>query len=99
MRQQRTVRRAMAAVLAMAFGPAIVARADDPWVGRRVITRYGAVLKVGRQVVDDEGRGRASSRGIDQRIFRVYRVEQVNGRWLWLVEEGGGTRAGWRRNG
>jgi len=94
MRRHRAVRRAILTVLALGLGPAIAARADDPWVGRKVITRYGAVLRVGRQVVDDEGRGKELARGKEQRKLRVYRVEHAEGPWLWLVAEQVGVR-GW----
>ena len=44
---------------------------DEPWVGKRVVTNYGTVLKVGRQVVDDEGRGKYLARGeATTRTFR-----------------------------
>jgi tetratricopeptide (TPR) repeat protein len=67
----------------------------DPWVGKRVITHYGAQLKVGNQVVDDEGRSHdLTVVGRDRNDFRVYRVERTNGPWLWLVEEKG-TARGW----
>lgn len=71
--------------------------ADDGggWVGKRVFTRYGATLKIGSKVVDDEGRNRAqSASGKDRRTRRVYRVEQVEGPWLWLVSETQGA-SGW----
>jgi hypothetical protein len=48
------------------------------------------------QVVDYEGRGKQLARGKDSQTFRVYRVEQVNGPWLWLVAEGSGVK-GWAR--
>jgi tetratricopeptide (TPR) repeat protein len=67
---------------------------SDSWVGKRVITRYGTVLQVGGQVVDDEGRGKNLARGKEIRDCRVYRVERVNGPWLWLVAEGSGVK-GW----
>jgi tetratricopeptide (TPR) repeat protein len=59
-----------------------------------VITQYGTVLQVGNQVVDDEGRGKNLARGKDQNVFRIYKVEQANGSWLWLVAEGSGVK-GW----
>lgn len=49
-------------------------------VGDQVITRYAKPLKVANQVVD---RGSA---------FRIYRVAQVKGDWLWLES---GRVAGW----
>ena len=59
-----------------------------------MITEYGTVLQVGNQVVDDEGRGKNLARGKDQEVFRIYKVEQANGPWLWLVAEGSGVK-GW----
>ena len=71
------------------------ARADDPWIGKRVFTQFGTVLRVGNQVVDDEGRTTSLTvSGRDRAIGRVYRVEQVNGEWLWLQHEKSGV-AGW----
>src|SRR5262249_28548650 len=70
---------ALATVLASSGSPAQDA---SPWIGKRVVTRQKTVLMVGDQAVD-EGKTR-----------RVYTVEQVNGRWLWLVS---GPVAGWVR--
>ncbi|MGA7500468.1 MAG: tetratricopeptide repeat protein, partial [Isosphaeraceae bacterium] len=70
------------------------AQAENGWIGKRVITQYGTVLQVGNQVVDDEGRGKNLARGKDQAVFRIYKVEQANGPWLWLVAEGSGVK-GW----
>jgi tetratricopeptide (TPR) repeat protein len=76
-------------------GPApLQAQADNGWIGKRVITQYGTVLQVGNQVVDDEGRGKNLARGKDLQAFRIYKVEQTNGPWLWLVAEGSGVK-GW----
>jgi tetratricopeptide (TPR) repeat protein len=73
------------------------ARAGDDWMGRRVITHYGTVLKVGRAVVDDAKRGQnLAVSGREKREVRVYRVRAVNGPWLWLVAETGGAR-GWAK--
>jgi Tfp pilus assembly protein PilF len=67
------------------------------WVGQRVITKVGTVLQVGRTVVSDEGRSRDFAvSGHDPRIFCVYRVERVNGPWLWLTAEREGAE-GWVR--
>jgi tetratricopeptide (TPR) repeat protein len=63
------------------------AAGEESWVGKRVITKFGTVLKVGKQVVDDEGRGYALAHGYDARWPRVYRVERTNGPWLWLADE------------
>jgi tetratricopeptide (TPR) repeat protein len=84
---------AVAAAFVVAEVPAR-AQANEPWVGRRVITKYGAVLKVGERVVDDGRRGLYQARGLDKAVFRVYRVDRTNGNWLWLVPELGGP-SGW----
>ena len=69
------------------------------WVGQRVITRPGTVLKVGRQVVEDDRR-EAGSQGGQRQLVRVYRVERASGAWLWLVaEDGRGQRLGPGRPG
>jgi tetratricopeptide (TPR) repeat protein len=52
-------------------------------VGQEVITKYPTSLRVGAQVVEDGGK------------FRVYRVEQVNGDWLLIVE---GSVSGWAKS-
>ena len=85
-------------LLVVLSGDRIVALAQQPaensHVGKRVITQFGTVLKVGNQVVDDEGRGKELARGKNQSVFRTYVVEQVNGHWLWLVAEGSSVK-GW----
>ena len=87
------LRACMAAILAM-VGLA-QAQAPDPWIGKRVFTQYGTVLKVGNQVVDDEGRSASlTASGKDRSISRVYRVEHVNGELLWLKDEQSGA-SGW----
>ena len=79
-------------------GDRIVALAQQPaensLVGKRVITQPGTVLKVGNQVVDDEGLGKELARGKNQNVFRTYMVKQANGPWLWLVAEGSSAK-GW----
>lgn len=49
-------------------------------VGERVITRYAKPLKVGDKIVDE---------GV---AFRVYRVTQAKGAWLWLESD---SISGW----
>ncbi len=76
---------------------ASLAHAEDAptWIGKRVITHYGTVLRVGNQVVDDAKRAdNIAASGRDRNVFRVYRVEEINGRWLWLKAEKEGV-AGW----
>jgi tetratricopeptide (TPR) repeat protein len=71
------------------------AQGPDSWIGKRVFTQYGAVLKVGNVVVDDEGRSAdMAASGKARRSVRTYRVERVNGEWLWLKDEKSRV-AGW----
>ena len=85
-------------LLSVLSGDRMVALAQQPaensHVGKRVITQPGTVLKVGNQVVDDEGLGKELARGKNQNEFRTYMVEQANGPWLWLVAEGSSAK-GW----
>ena len=68
---------------------------NSGWIGKRVITHFGAVLQIGNQVVDDEKRStNLADSGKDRNSFRVYRVDQVNGNWLWLKAEKEGVE-GW----
>jgi tetratricopeptide (TPR) repeat protein len=70
---------------------------NSGWIGKRVITHYGAVLQIGNQVVDDEKRStNLTVSGNDKRLFRIYRVEHVNGSWLWLKAEKEGVE-GWMK--
>ncbi len=65
------------------------------WVGQRVFLNPGAVLKVGKKVVDDpEQQARAS--GGRRALLRVYRVDRQSGPWLWLVPEREGL-PGWAK--
>lgn len=94
---ERRGRWRFAVVLAMAaLGTISSAKAGDAsaWVGRRVIVKYGTVLQVDGKVVDDGGRKRNQARGRDQTAFRVYRVQQTNGPWLWIAAERSGVK-GW----
>src|SRR5271157_6008370 len=85
-------------LLSVLSGDRMVALAQQPaensHVGKRVITQPGTVLKVGNQVVDDEGLGKELARGKNQNVFRTYMVKQANGPWLWLVAEGSSAK-GW----
>jgi tetratricopeptide (TPR) repeat protein len=63
------------------------------WVGKRVILQFGSVLRVGNQVVDNQ-KLEANARGGLRNSQRIYKVEQVNGPWLWLQAENEGV-AGW----
>src|ERR1700691_875538 len=70
------------------------AQQAEGWVGQKVITRFGTVLKVGRQVVDDPYRP-ANAQAGGRVVVPSYRVERVKGTWLWLVHEKPGI-SGWR---
>ncbi len=58
-----------------------------------MITKSGAVLKVGSTIVDDEPSDNGLAGGL-RNDRRVYRVEHVKGTWLWLQDEKSNT-AGW----
>jgi tetratricopeptide (TPR) repeat protein len=65
------------------------------WLGQRVFLKPGAVLKVGKTIVDDpEQQARAS--GGRHALLRVYRVDRQSGPWLWLVPQREGL-PGWAR--
>ena len=84
----------VAALVVLVLGAARAhGQAAEGWVGQRVVTQFGALLKVGRQVVEDPGRGTRPG-GAVRDVFRIYRVERASGRWLWLVAENEGVR-GW----
>ena len=74
--------------LVLTFPPAsaqqtAVPPADDDWIGKRVVQKERDFqLRVQKQVVDRKG------------VLTTYRVEQVNGHWLWLRADG---LAGWAR--
>ena len=96
MRSNRLWLVAMAVALTVAPASAIAqATSRDTWIGQRVFTRFGTVLKVGGQIADDEriSENLAAS-GQHRREVRVYRVEQTNGSWLWLKYEKKGI-SGW----
>ncbi|MDR3623357.1 MAG: tetratricopeptide repeat protein [Paludisphaera borealis] len=78
--------------------PAQTAPAADTWIGRRVITKYGTVLRVDGKPVDDEGRGKYQARGKEFRDFRIYSVEQVDGASLLLADEDSRAK-GWGHAG
>ncbi len=71
-------------------------RPADGWVGKRVITQFGAVLTDPRTgKLDDSGRAKSMTiSGHDRADFRTYTVEHVNGNWLWLHDEKGSAE-GW----
>ena len=83
----------LVALIVFANGQRSLGQNGQEWIGRRVITKFGAVLRVGKQVVDNEkleNTARGGVRGVD----RIYRVEQVNVPWLWLQDEKS-SAAGW----
>ncbi len=80
---------------ALVIPTSVLGQDNSGWVGKRVITHYGAVFQIGNQVVDDEKRSdNLAVSGKDRKSFRVYRVERVNGDWLWLKAEKEGVE-GW----
>jgi tetratricopeptide (TPR) repeat protein len=92
-----SVRRGLPASLAFAVIMSSItaqslAQDGKEWVGQRVVTKFGAVLRVGKQVVDDDALANSGS-GM-RNHSRIYRVEQESGRWLWLHDEKLST-AGW----
>ena len=73
---------AVGIALVLGTPPALHAQAENGWVGKRVVQRYrGFRLRIEDQV-------------IDPRAINTYRVEQVNGPWLWLQAEGRASAAG-----
>ena len=88
------IRRACLILLALAAIPtALPAQDGNEWVGKRIILQFNSVLRVGNQVVDNQKRV-ASGRGGERASSRIYRVEQVNGPWLWIKAENEGA-SGW----
>jgi tetratricopeptide (TPR) repeat protein len=89
------MRAQIALVLILAIAPLRGVSAQDAagWVGKRVLLQFGSVLRVGNDVVDNQ-KLTANARGGLRKLDRIYRVEQVNGPWLWLQAEGVGI-AGW----
>jgi tetratricopeptide (TPR) repeat protein len=65
------------------------------WLNQRVLLNPGAVLKVGKRVVDDPEHEARSSGG-RRALLRVYRVDRQSGPWLWLVPEREGI-PGWAK--
>jgi serine/threonine-protein kinase len=66
------------ALLVLALAPPAAHGQDHPdWIGLQVIFKSAeSVLKIGDKVV-----GRADA-------FRVYRIDRVNGDWVWLISTG-----------
>jgi tetratricopeptide (TPR) repeat protein len=62
-----------------------------------VITQYGAVLndnRVGGKLNDEDRSRNLAIAGKDRATFHIYKVEFVNGPWLWLHDEKGSAE-GW----
>ena len=85
----------MALLLLLAAPRTAPAQGDAGWVGKRVILQFNSVLRVGNAVVDNQ-KLENRARGGRRESNRIYRVEQVNGPWLWLQAEKEGA-AGWVR--
>ena len=82
-------------VASMMLASASLGQEKDPWIGKRVFTQFGTVLKVGNDVLDDQGRTASiETSGHDRNISRIYRVEHKKGEWLWLKDENS-LVAGW----
>jgi tetratricopeptide (TPR) repeat protein len=77
--------------------PPLRSQETGQWVGQRVLTKSGTVLRA-NPVGESETKARAEDRPRDVRdassIFTVYRVERAQGSWLWLVAEKG-REQGW----
>ena len=84
----------VAAVVVLVQGPAPApAQQAGGWVGQRVITKPGTVLKADPKVEDDALRDPGGERG-RRTVFRVYRVDRAEEARLWLVAEKPGV-SGW----
>jgi tetratricopeptide (TPR) repeat protein len=69
------------------------ARADDGWVGRRVVLKLGVALRTGDPAIEDEARSReAPPQGGERAMFRIYKVVEVVGDRLRLAAEVGSAR-------
>ena len=77
--------RLMTGLLLMSFAPFTVEQDTSPWIGKKVVAKAKTVLRIGNTVVDGD------------KVYRSYKVDQVNGDWLWLVSVSG--LVGWVRSG
>jgi tetratricopeptide (TPR) repeat protein len=75
----------IAALVVVLLSGAARARSEQAggWVGQQVITAPGAVLKIGRTVVNDPQREAGSAKKHNT-LVRVFRVKRASGPWLWL---------------
>ncbi len=81
------------ALVVLTNGRRSLAQNGQNWVGERVVTKFGAVLRVGRRIVDDERIENTASGGL-RNLSRIYVIKQVSGHWLWIQDEKSGA-AGW----
>ena len=88
-------------ILTLLVGVAIVTaaprwawcRPGDDWVGKRVTTKLGARLRTEPALVDNEKRDADAVSDL-RNAGRIFRVERVNGPWLW-IQDGKNSAAGW----
>ena len=83
----------LSVLLTLVLAPDLPAQDATGWVGKRVILQFNSVLRVGKDVVDNQ-KLEASGRGGLRETSRIYRVEHVNGPWIWLQAEKA-SAAGW----
>ncbi len=89
-----TIRRASLILITWAVtSTPLHAQDANEWVGKRIILQFNSVLRVGNQVVDNQ-KLENRDRGGQRERSRIYRVEQVNGPWLWVKAEKEGA-SGW----
>lgn len=81
-------------IFALSFSSTTLAEPPSGWVGRKVLTKYGTDLRLGGQVVDDEGRAKEGTNGHERRLGRLYRITAEQGKWLGLQSEDDGAN-GW----
>ena len=61
--------------LLLAAPRALFAQKPEEWIGKRVITRFVAVLRVDGKVIDNQKLESSPSSG-QRQVLRLYRVEQ-----------------------
>jgi Tetratricopeptide repeat len=81
------------ALFALTNGQRALAQDGPTKIGQRVVTRFGAVLRVGNRIVDDEKLENSPS-GRLRNLSRIYCVTRTNGAWLFIEDEKSGA-AGW----
>ncbi|MDR3619295.1 MAG: tetratricopeptide repeat protein [Paludisphaera borealis] len=60
-------------------------------IGDRVITRNDTALQVLGLTVDLGGRGKQPARAEDLSSIHVYKIQRIDGPWIWLVAENSGA--------